>query len=149
MNKQYKLHNTSALYFVLGAGFTTSDVAKASVVDDAKVECLKGLGFSFTAVEQPKSYGVVYIRQGDGAKLLAGLGKSTPSAGAGQLDPSKRRFATRDEAIQHGSRFDQRRKDRGDKPGSAMHEGFFLVETFDPVNAAINWKSGLTNSIKA
>lgn len=148
MNKQYKLRNSAELFFVAGLGFVGTQ-ANATVVDDAKATCLTGLGFSYTKVEVPASYAVVYIRRGEGAKLLAGQGKDKTDANKGQVDPSKRRFATRDEAHQHGSRFPERRANAGDQPGSAGHEGFFVVETYDAVNSVINWKSGKTNSLKS
>ena len=77
------------------------------------------------------------------------LNKLAPDANAGQVDPSKRRFATFDEAVMHGSRFAARRKDRKDSDGTAGHKGFFVVETNDAVNSAINWKTGLTNPLVA
>ncbi len=148
MNKQYKLKGPNGLYFVNGAGFSGT-LATASVLTCENLTCLEGVGFKGTKVELPSSYAVVYIRKGEGQNLLKGLGKSRPDAANGQVDPSKRRFASFDEAVAHGSRFQVRRAHRGDAAGTAGHIGFFVVETYDPVNSAVNWKSGLTNSIKA
>ncbi len=146
-NKKYKLVGTNGHYFVKGRGFVGT-VATASVLSEQDVSCAANIGYSGKSIELPSSYGVVYIRKGEGQKLLAGASKTTPDANKGQVDPSKRRFATEDEAWQHGTRARERRANRTDAVGTAGHEGFFVVETYDPVNAAINWKSGLTNSIK-
>ncbi len=148
-NNKYKLKGANGLYFVQGAGWTGTE-ATASILTCENISCLAGVGFTGTKVEvKTRSYGVVYIRKGEGQNLLAGKGKGSPNAALGQIDPSKRRFATSDEAWQHGSRAQERRAHRGDKPGTAGHEGFFVVETYDAVNSAVNWKSGLTNSLKA
>jgi len=111
------------------------------------VACLKNVGIVGSVEELVTSYAVVYIRKGEGERLLKGLGKNPANPNAGQVDPSKRRFATRDEADQHGSRFRTRKANASDAEGSAGHEGFFVVETSDPVNAKINWKTGLTNPV--
>lgn len=146
-----KTNNSYSPYFKQGQ---TGGVAKplATVFEskcDAEktVACLKNVGIVGSVEELVTSHAVVYIRKGEGERLLKGLGKNPANPNAGQVDPSKRRFATRDEAIQHGSRFSERKANAGDKNGSAGHEGFFLVETSDPVNAKINWKTGLTNPV--
>ncbi len=145
--KQYRLKGGNGRYFITGAGFTGT-VEQATKLNQGAVTCATNLGFIGTAEEvKAASFAVVYIRKGEGARLLSGLGKNTADANKGQVDPSKRRFATFDEAVQHGIRFSARRKAAGDKPGSAGHEGFFVVESFDAVNSAINWKTGLTNSL--
>lgn len=147
-NKKYNLKDAKGLYFVNGSGFVGLK-STASALDESKVACLTGLGFTFKQEDAYQSFGVVYIRKGEGVRLLNGLGKNPAQPGLGQVDPSKRRFATRDEADQHGSRFRTRKANAGDAEGSAGHEGYFVVETTDPVNSTVNWKSGLTNSIKA
>lgn len=148
MNNKYKLKGSNGLYFVEGSGWTGTE-AKASVLTDAQLSCLASLGFTGTKVAAITSYAVVYIRKGEGVKLLAGHGKNPADANKGQVDPSRRRFATEDEAWQHGSRARERKANRGDKAGTAGHEGYFVIPTSDPVNSVINWKSGLTNPLKA
>lgn len=146
--KQYKLKDASGKFFVTGKGFSTTVEASASSLDEAQIKCLLGLGFTdFEQIESSRSYAVVYIRRGEGIKLLGGSRKNVPDADKGQVDPSKRRFATWDEAHQHGSRFPERRAEKCDKAGTAGHEGFFVIETGDPVNAKVNWKSGKTNPL--
>jgi hypothetical protein len=149
MSKQYKLKQVGypGYYFLKGKGFTASK-AGASVLSEQDIACAANLGYTGVSEALPVSFGVVYIRKGEGQRLLAGLGKNPANPNAGQVDPSKRRFATRDEADTHGSRFRTRKANAGDAEGSAGHEGYFVVETNDPVNSAVNWKTGLTNSIK-
>ena len=139
MNKKYYLKGKdTGKFFVLGKGFVAPTKAEASQLTDAQVASAKSLGFEPSdAVEVASSWAVNYIRTGD----LAGDG----SIAANKRNPSKRRFATKDEAVQHGSRFQERRKKAGDEPGSAGHIGFYVTESSDPVNAEINWKTGLTN----
>ncbi len=147
--KQYKLVDDNGKFFVLGKGFIASTEAAGSTVNEGQVKCIAGLGFTgFKQVDAQKSYAVVYIRKGEGQNLLAGSTKGKADANKGQIDPSKRRFATEDEAWQHGSRARVRKANRGDAPGTAGHEGFFVVKTSDAVNSVINWKSGLTNPVK-
>lgn len=146
MKDQYKLRGTNGKFFVKGQGFV-ADEKGGSALDTCAADCAQKLGYVGTLVKAKLSFAVVYIRKGEGEKLLAGGAKAPANAAAGQLDPSRRRFAERDEAIHHGARFAERRKNRGDKPGTAEHEGFFVIESTDEVNSAVNWKSGLTNSI--
>lgn len=145
MSKKYKL-SQDGKFFVEGKGFVGT-AANASLLDEGKVKCVAGLGFNFQTVEAVESYAIVYIRKGEGVKLLAGYSKDKADANKGQIDPSKRRFATFDEANHHGSRFAERRAKRTDKPGTAGHEGYFVIETSDAVNSKVNWKSGLTNPV--
>lgn len=146
-----KTNTAYTLYFKQGqTGGVVKDQATVfeSKCDAEKtVACLKNVGIVGSVEELVTSYAVVYIRKGEGVRLLKGLGKNPANPNAGQVDPSKRRFATRDEADQHGSRFRTRKANAGDQDGSAGHEGFFVVETSDPVNAKINWKTGLTNPV--
>ncbi len=136
---------------VSGKGFTATKASDASKFSESEVECklacAADLGYSVTKVEvQDSSWGVTYIRKG----YLGTDGKITqkaPDRNKGEIDPSKRRFATRKEAIQHGSRFAERRATKGDQPGTAGHIGFYVAETNDPVNAEINWTTGLTNAL--
>lgn len=136
--KKYLLKK-NGFYFVLGSGFSTSYKAKASQLTDAQVECAAGLGYVGTKELAIASFAVNYVRDTD----LDANGNVQPN----KKNPSKRRFATKDEAIQHGSRFGERRAKAGDKAGTAGHIGFYVTETTDPVNAVINWKTGLTNPV--
>jgi hypothetical protein len=148
-------NNKDGKFFVLGAGFTATEAKDATRFDDNdtlfNIEVGLGAGgFDFEAVDAPQvSFSVVYIRKGEGKRLLAGQGKAKADGNKGQVDPSKRRFATIEEAIVHGSRFYTRRAKAGDEQGTAGHEGFFVVETNDPVNATINPLTQLTNTIES
>lgn len=147
MSNQYKLRGSNGLYFVNGKGFAAK-AADASILLDASISCLAEAGFTGTKEAAVTSYAVCYIRKDD--KVVNGvLVQVKPDASKNQLVPSKRRFATEDEAWQHGTNARLRKANRGDKPGTAGHKGFFVIETNDPVNAVVNWKSGLTNPIKA
>ncbi len=132
---------------VFGVAKNNATVFECKCDAEKTVACLKNVGIVGFVEELVTSYAVVYIRKGEGERLLKGLGKNPANPNAGQVDPSKRRFATRDEADQHGSRFRSRKANANDADGSAGHEGFFVVETSDPVNAKINWKTGLTNPV--
>jgi hypothetical protein len=146
MNKQYTVKsNINGLFLVSGKGFVASKQSGATKfsADDAKAaqECAANLGVSTSLVEvKVSSYAVNYVR---------GINLKNGTVEKDERNPSKRRFATRDEAIQHGSRFAERRANAGDQPGTAGHIGFYVTETTDPVNAAINWKTGLTNPVDA
>ena len=141
MNKKYTLKGANGLYFVNGKGFTASCVKEASQLTNEQVKCTDGLGFIGTSeeIKSVVSFACNYVRpedvQGDGS-----IRKNTNN-------PSRRRFATRAEANQHGSRFNVRIAKQGDKPGSAGHIGFYVIETLDAVNATVNWESGLTNPL--
>lgn len=140
--KQYLKGTQSGLFFVLGKGFVASCTKDASVLTDAQVASARNLGFEPSeVVKVATSYAVNYIREGDA--------KADGSIAANKRNPSKRRFATKDEAIQHGSRFQERRKKAGDEAGTAGHIGFYVTVSDDEVNAEINWKTGLTNPLGA
>lgn len=141
MNKQYVLKSKiNGFYFVKGKGYAAALPGAASKVTQAEADAVAIAGFEpFTMIEVATSFAVMYIRPQD---LLAGGGVA-----ANKNNPSRRRFATRDEANQHGSRFGKRKAEGSKVEGSAGHIGFYVVETTDPVNASINWKTGLTNSL--
>lgn len=154
MSSTYILKNgCTGLYFVSGKGYVGNkqEASRLSTIEAGVIRnngVSFGLAFGSVIVENGHtSWAVVYIREGEGRKLLDGLSKPSPDASKNQLDPSRRRFADRDEALHHGARFPERRKEAGDKPGTAKHEGYFVVQTSDPVNSKVNWKTGLTNSI--
>ncbi len=148
MKDAYKLKGTNGKFFVKGQGFVAVE-SQASILSCSEVTCAQGLGYAGYKVEvKDESFAVVYIRKGEGVNLLAGGKKNPANGNLGQIDPSKRRFKTEDEAWQHGSRARVRKANKGDKPGTAGHEGFFVISTQDPVNSVINWKTGLTNPIK-
>jgi hypothetical protein len=132
MNKQYYLKNSYGYYFVLGSGFTATGKCGASKLTSAQVTCAGSNGFigSTEEVAVNKSFAVNYVRPGD---LVNG------KVSANGNNPSSRRFATFDEAVQHGVNFQQREASKG-------HLGFYVTESTDPVNAEINWKTRLTNS---
>lgn len=141
------IKNGAGAYFVSGSGFvgTEATATKFESCADAQstIECLRLCGHKNAELVNAKatsngSYAVCYIRPAD--ILADGRIKSN------KLNPSKRRFATEREAIQHGSRFSARRKRGTDKPGTAGHKGFYVIKTNDPVNAEVNWDTGLTNA---
>lgn len=143
MNKLFTL-SLRGLYYVAGRGFYTTCAANATKLTQAQatdlVRCQASFGVTgIVTVPVACSYAVNYIRAGD----LDGQGNVI----ANRRNPSKRRFATRDEANMHGSRFNVRRASAGAPEGSAGHIGYYVTESSDPVNASINWKTGLTNSL--
>lgn len=140
--KKYVLKGSNGLFYVKGSGFTAACKNKASALTESQLACAADLGFTGTKYDATTSFAVNYIR----LENLDANGQVKPDT----RNPSKRRFATRDEAIQHGKRFGERRaKAKGSKAGSAGHIGFYVTESSDPVNAAINWKTGLTNPVTA
>lgn len=140
MNNKYNLIGSNGYWFVKGDGFKAASQNDASIVTDADISCLTNLGFVFKAkAPLVTSFAVCYVRKDD----LNANGTVRPNA----KNPSRRRFATRDEAHQHGSRFAVRKAKGSDVEGSAGHVGFYVIETNDPVNATINWKTGLTNPL--
>jgi hypothetical protein len=140
MKKYYLKGNASGLFFVLGRGFVAYDKTTASQLTEAQIAGAHAAGFEpATKVDVVVSFAVNYIRQGD---LDA---NNVVKANA--KNPSSRRFATRDEANQHGSRFNVRKADKHAAPGTAGHIGYYVTESSDPVNAVINWKTGLTNPL--
>lgn len=143
MNKQYVVKNSSGKLLVSGQGFIASKESAATKfsLDDAAgaVSCAASLGVSASYSEvKVVSFAVNYVR---------GVNLKNGTVEADTRNPSKRRFATQDEAAQHGSHFRRRRAKAGDPEGTAGHIGFYITETTDPVNAVINWKTGLTNPL--
>lgn len=149
-------NNTTGLYFVENSGFTAQTPQEATRLTAETVSCVgqcaAKMGFGNTSSEAAPnkvSYAVVYIRKGDQVSLT-GVTKQPGSITLNQLDPSKRRFASRHEANVHAGRFYTRRANKTDLVGSgtAGHVGVFVIETTDPVNSYVNPASGLTNSLK-
>ncbi len=139
--KQYLKGTQSGKFFVLGAGFVARTTKEASVLTCDQIKAARSLGFEPSeVVKVTTSWACNYIRKGDA--------KADGSIAANKRNPSKRRFATEDEAIQHGSQFKRRRLKAGDAEGTANHTGFWVSESNDEVNASINWKTGLTNPVK-
>lgn len=129
-------------YFVAGSGFVGSLKTATRLTSEEAAgvqQCARNMGINNSVVTTVvTSYAVNYIRSTDLVN-----GQVQPNC----KNPSKRRFATKDEAVQHGSRFGARRANAGDAEGTAGHIGFYVTETSDPVNAEINWKTGLTNPL--
>jgi hypothetical protein len=140
MQKKYKLQSkVSGFWFVKGQGYISS-LEAASALTVNEIEAIRAAGFEpFKAIEVVTSFAVSYVRVPD----LNDDGSIKDNV----KNPSRRRFATRDEAIQHGSRFSVRKAKGSDVEGSAGHIGYYVIETSDPVNATINWKTGLTNAL--
>ncbi len=140
-------NNASGLYLVVGSGFisdTACNATKFTALEaQSQVKCAQSLGLDVSAeeIKIEKSFAVNYIRQED----INVMGQVNPNA----KNPSKRRFATRAEAVTHGSRFAVRKAKGSKIAGSAGHIGFYVTETNEPVNAAINPQTGLTNSLEA
>ena len=146
MIKKYALKNSLGYFFVLGAGFSTSDLKKATGYEynaavSQKDNLNATMGIVSTLVEQPQtqSFGVNYVRKTD----FDSNGNVLPNA----KNPSKRRFKTFNEAWAHGQRAIYRKASAGAAEGSAGHVGFYVTETTDPVNAVVNPLTGLTNSL--
>lgn len=130
MEKKYIVRSINGLYFVKGYGFSGSK-ATASKLTSAELAAVNTAGYIGTNEVAVTSFAVNYVRPEDVAN-----GQVKPN----KFNPSKRRFATFDEAWQHGYLARTREE-------SKAHLGFYVTETTDPVNASINWKTGLTNSI--
>jgi hypothetical protein len=151
MNKVI-LKEPNGRFFVRGKGFVAQNKNEAtqfqSAEDAAKaVGCAAEFGIQAHMEEVLSiSFGVVYIRRKD-VTANGELDKQKADRALNEQDPSRRRFATFEEARIHGSRFHVRRAKRGDAPGTAGHRGFYIVETNDPVNAAVNPATGLTNPV--
>lgn len=136
MSKVALKGNVTGNFFVAGLGFVACDIHEATslTVEEASSiqQCARNLGTeSSTVVAIPviKSYAVCYIRQQDIDPSGCVL--------ANARNPSPRRFATFDEAQHHGSRFMQ----------TEGHNGFYVIETGDPVNAWVNQATGKTNPV--
>lgn len=152
--KQVILRTANGQYLIEGRGFVGSknEATRFSPEQvDCKVKCAATFGLTASPEEvQNISFAVVYIRENDTVTIDGGrvaVNFVAPNGAAGQRNPSRRRFATHKEACIHGSRFYLRRKNRGDEPGSANHKGVVVIETNDPVNAAVNPATGLTNPV--
>ncbi len=143
---KYVLKNSlSGLFLVVGSGFVAETACKATKFDYNEAlssqTCAKSLGVTALLVQAPvkKSFAVNYVRPND----LNGDGTIKQNV----KNPSRRRFATREEANAHGSRFGVRKAKGSRVSGSAGHIGFYVTESTDPVNATVNPETGLTNSI--
>ena len=141
MNKQYIVQpKINGLYFVKGQGYDSTRKSDADLLTNVEIEAIRIAGFEpFDKHEVVISYAVMYVRPKD---VL-----SDGSVAANRDNPSRRRFATIDEANEHGSRFNKRKAKGSKVEGSAGHIGFFVVKTNDPVNASVNWDTGLTNPL--
>lgn len=150
------IKNSAGLYFVYGTGFggnldSASRLTEAEAAD--VIQSASDMGITnlkvYTAPEDEApatcvcagitSWAVCYVRKDDL--------NTDGSIKTNSKNPSRRRFATREEAIAHGSRFSHRKASAGDTPGSAGHVGFWIVGTSDPVNATVNPLTGLTNPV--
>ncbi len=138
------LKDKSGLYLIEGKGFvgTTKSAATQIDTDDlgCAVKCAARMGVEVTvenaeSVAQ-KSFAVCYVRPGD---------LDNGAVNANGKNPSRRRFATRDEAKTHADRYNVRKASYGAAAGSAGHVGAYVIETKDPVNSAVNPATGLTN----
>lgn len=142
MSKKYVLVNpASGWYLVVNKGFVGTLSAASRLTEDeanGAAKCAGQFGIECSLKELSVSYGVSYVRPGD---LKDG------KVDFNTLNPSRRRFATREEANIHGRRFDVRKAKKSKVVGSAGHIGFYVIETSDPVNAAINPATGLTNKL--
>ncbi len=142
----------SGLYFVQGKGFIARTQNEATRLCNetavATQECAARFGQETSTIEEVAnvSWAPVYIRGTDKVSLT-GVTKNPAQPNLGQVDPSKRRFATFKEAAIHAGRFYVRRARRTDAKdsGTAGHVGAFVVETNDPVNSSVNPETGLSN----
>lgn len=142
MVKNIIKNGASGLYLVIGKGFVGTKAEASQFAADevaCQIKCAANYGVTAVAeaLPQHKSFGVCYVRIGDR--------NADGSIQPNKLNPSRRRFATFDEARIHGSRFHVRKARWQAAVGSAGHIGFYVIETTDPVNSVVNQKTGLTN----
>jgi hypothetical protein len=137
------IKNSTGHFYKEGSGFIAipKDQATRLSTEDANcvLKCASKFGFDGSTEEAPatKSFAVCYVRKND----VAADGTVT----ANLKNPSRRRFATIEEARTHGNRFHVRKASWGAAPGSAGHQGYYVIETSDPVTDVVNPKTGLTN----
>ena len=133
----------SGLYFVekqgfngtvaLATRFDTLEAASATVAQVARFGIVASIENAVEVDANIKqnadgtSFAVSFIR----AKDL----NSDGSIKTNKRNPSARRFATKQEAVHHGSRYVTIEK----------HLGFYVTTTKDPVNAYVNKVTGFTN----
>ena len=140
---QVILKNSTGYFYKEGSGFTATKPADATKLSSEEASCVLNcaskFGFSATSEDAPatKSFAVCYIRKTD----LQADG----SVVANLKNPSRRRFATVEEARTHGARFHVRKSGWQAPVGSAGHQGFYVIETDDQVTDVVNPKTGLTN----
>jgi len=138
--------NASSNNYVLAAGGFTTAIGLAQVFENAAAasgviaQAAKfGVVLLTVAAPAQKSWAVGYIRSGDL--------NTDRSIKSNTNNPSRRRFATKGEAMQHGSRFAERKAKGSRVVGSAGHIGYYLIETNDPVNASVNPATGKSNKL--
>lgn len=136
---------SSSGYFISGSGFVgtqkTATVFPSVDAASCTLKCAASMGITASAEVLPelKSYAVGYIRASDL--------NTDGSVKMNTKNPSRRRFATIEEARAHGSRYFVRKAKGSTVVGSAGHIGYYVIVTNDPVNAAVNPKTGLTNKL--
>lgn len=130
-----------AFYYIQSKGFTGSKT-QATRLEYSEAQgvasCAKNMGHAGPVIEKVSvSFAVNYIRP----ENLDANGNVKPDA----RNPSRRRFATRQEAEKHASRFMERKKKNSTE--LAGHCGAYVTESTDEVNAYVNPDTGLTNSL--
>jgi len=136
----------SSLYLIVAKGFVAAkNLATRLSSEEASdaAGCAAKFGIEVSTEEVSGSFAVGYIRPSD---------VKDGAVASNDKNPSRRRFATIEEARTHGARYYVRRaksaKGEKKKPvGSAGHIGYYIIETGDPVTDAVNPKTGLTNKL--
>jgi hypothetical protein len=133
----------SSLYFVEGKGFVATVASDATPFDnrddaESTSRCAASMGINAVIEKiEPNikqnadgtSFAVSFVRPNN----LDGVGGVRPH----RLNPSARRFKTREEADIHGARFVKYEK----------HLGHYVTQVREPVNAWINPETGFTNPV--
>jgi hypothetical protein len=162
MSKKYVLKDiTSGLLFVVAQGFVAEKAENANQYDSAEeaqkvIDAIKLLDggapaatiqiVEFVPAPTATANGTgsnPYIKQNeDGTSFAVSFIRPKDlnpdgSIKSHRLNPSKRRFRTKAEAVFHGSRFTR----------IEGHLGFYVTTTKDPVNAFVNVVTGKTNPV--
>ena len=146
MNKVVIKNTKSGLFFVEGTGFAGSQASATRFANAAEADqVLKcaarfGIAVGDSVIEAAVEVDPNIKQNADGSSFAVNFvrAKSINADGSintHRLNPSKRRFATIEEARHHGSRFVTIEK----------HLGFYVTKTTDPVNAWVNQGTGKTN----
>lgn len=136
---------TTGRYFITGRGMATSnpnEATKFTTVSSAsnQIGCLNSAGLFYLTVEAVPVVDPNIVQNRDGSSYAVSFVRpsqlrSDGSVNAHKLNPSKRRFATYEEAVHHGSRFMVIEK----------HAGFYVTKRYEPVNSYVNKVTGKTN----
>lgn len=152
-NEQYLIKNeTTDAYYIKGSGFTGTEATATRFDDfddaDEAISALETLGNEdeLEIVDAPKAAKVTggascaVVQNEDGTSFAVSFVRpkdlnTDGTVKSHKLNPSKRRFKTKDEAWHHASRF----------VVLEGHLGAYITVTKDPVNSYVNKVTGFTN----